>query len=137
MLTGRKKMKNKANKKHKMSMMMAGASMGMTVVGWMVSKMMMGGVMMIAMKALIIAKIALVLAGAMAIKKVVGGGIGGGGGSIQPMWVNGGGGGSEQNGGYRRSYTDTEQNLSKNAGELAYREQLGSYNNAYHSQFSK
>lgn len=135
MLTGRKKMKNKGNKKHKMSMMLAGASMGMTVIGWMVSKMMMGGVSMIAMKALVIAKLALVLAGAMALKKVVGGGVGGGG-SIQPVWM-GGGGSSEQSGGYRRSYVDTEQNLSTNAGELAYREQLGSYDNTYHSQFPK
>lgn len=117
MLAGRKK---KKDKKNKMSMMMAMASMGMTVISGMATKMMMGGVGMIAIKALIIAKLAFLLAAVIALKKLLGGG--GGGGQQAASW-SGGGGGASEHGGYHRSFDPEETKSSA----LAYREQLQSY----------
>lgn len=125
--------KKKKNKKNKMGIMMGAAAMGMTVIGGIAMKMMMGGVTMIALKALIIAKLALLLASVIALKKLIGsGGVSVGGGSSGPVWSSGGGGGGVEPVGYRRSYgvqTDdaaatVEHSLSA-ANALAYRDQIG------------
>ncbi|XP_050533840.1 uncharacterized protein LOC126901445 [Daktulosphaira vitifoliae] len=116
-----RKKKSKGGKKDKMSMMVAMGAMGMSAIGGMFNTAMTGGVSMIAMKALIIAKTALILAIIIAIKKL----LGGGGGTIgipqQPVMWNNGGGGSD--GGYRRSFNPTNnQNLI--ASSLAYNDQI-------------
>lgn len=112
-------------------MMMAATSMGMTIIGGMFTKMMMGGVSMIAVKALIIAKIAFLLAASIALKKLMyGGGSSSGGGGVitQPSWSFSGGGGGNEPAGYRgssdRHLQDDEQNVWAAASELAYRDQL-------------
>ncbi|XP_055383052.1 uncharacterized protein LOC129613127 [Condylostylus longicornis] len=109
--TGRGKMKKM------MGMMMMGMAMkmmGMIPVA-------MAGLYMLAGKALIVSKIALLLAGIMGLKKLMsgrGGGGGGGGGAAWPSggssggWSSGGGGGG--GGGWDRRSID-------NAQELAYR----------------
>ncbi|XP_027842361.2 uncharacterized protein LOC114123545 [Aphis gossypii] len=133
-VTGRKKKRGK-NKKHKMGMMMGFMAIGMTIVGGLFNKMMMGGAISIALKALIIAKIALVLAGTMAIKKLLNSGGGGGQVSIHPSWSGGGGGGGghEQHGGYRRSYADLHPSMTT-ADTLAYGGQIDSYSNSHYSR---
>ncbi|XP_025200710.1 uncharacterized protein LOC112598458 [Melanaphis sacchari] len=131
---GRKK-KGGKNKKHKMGLMMGFTAMGMTIVGGLFNKMMMGGAISIALKALIIAKIALILAGTMAIKKLLsGGGIGSGQVSIHPSWIGGGGsGGNEQHSGYRRSYAALQPSMTA-ADALPYKEQIDSYSNTHYSR---
>lgn len=115
-----------------MGLMMASGAMAMSVIGGMMMKMKMHFVLLIAIKALIIAKLALLLAGAVALKKLMGGSGGGGGGvSVQPVWNSGGGGGSgAEHGGYRRSYGQTDDGvdriMSEAAGAMAYGEQLQS-----------
>ncbi|XP_022178643.1 uncharacterized protein LOC111039432 [Myzus persicae] len=132
-LEGRKKKGGIKYKKHKMGLMMGFTSMGMTIIGGLFNKMMVGGAISIAIKALIIAKIALLLAGTMAIKKLLSGGIGGAGiVSVHPSWNGGGGGGgNEQHNGYRRSYA--LQPSMTTADALAYRDQIDTYSNARYS----
>jgi len=95
---------------------------------------MFGGAISIAVKALIIAKIALLLAGTMAIKKLLSGAGGGGGGvvSVHPSWNGGGGGGNEQHSGYHRSYALQHPSMTT-ADTLAYRDQIDTYSNAQYS----
>jgi len=105
-----------------MGMLMASGAMLMSVVGGLLMKTKMHLALLIAVKALIMAKLALLLAGAVAMRKLLGGGGGGGGGGVQPAWNSGGG--AEQ-GGYRRSHGFGDQSTS-----MAYREQLlDSYDN--------
>lgn len=115
-----------------MGMMMGMMAMGMTVMGGLFNKIMMGGAISIALKALIIAKIALLLAGTMAIKKLLSGG---GSGQVHPSWSGGGGGGGgqEQHGGYRRSYAELQPSMTT-ADALAYRGQIDSYSNYQYSR---
>ncbi|XP_060839942.1 uncharacterized protein LOC132921114 [Rhopalosiphum padi] len=129
---GRKKKIGKY-KKHKMGMMMGFTAMGMSILGGLFNKMMMGGAISIALKALIISKIALVLAGTMAVKKLLsGGGIGQI--SYHPSWTGGGGGGgNEQHSGYRRSYAAQQPKMTT-ADALPYRDQIDSYSNANYSR---
>jgi len=117
-----------------MGLMMGFTAMGMTIIGGLFNKMMMGGAISIALKALIIAKIALLLAGTMAIKKLLSGG-GSGQVSIHPSWTGGGsgGGGHEQHGGYRRSYAELHPSITT-ADALAYRNQIDSNSNSYYSR---
>jgi len=114
-----------------MGLMMGFISMGMTIVGGLFNKIMMGGAISIAVKALIIAKIALLLAGTMAIKKLLSGG--GVGVSVHPSWNGGGGGGGgiDQHNGYRRSYPPPQSMTTADA--MAYRDQIDSYSNARYS----
>ncbi|XP_067619148.1 uncharacterized protein Osi12 [Eurosta solidaginis] len=96
--------------KKMMSMMMMG--MAMKMVGMI--PVAMGMLYMMAGKALIISKIALLLAGMMGLKKLMSGRGGGGGGNSG--WASGGGGGGwSSGGGYDRRSLDEE------AHELAYR----------------
>jgi len=116
-----------------MGMMMGFTAMGMSILGGLFNKMMMGGAISIALKALIISKIALVLAGTMAVKKLLsGGGIGQI--SYHPSWTGGGGGGgNEQHSGYRRSYAAQQPKMTT-ADALPYRDQIDSYSNANYSR---
>jgi len=109
-------------------MMMGFTSIGMTIIGGLFNKLMVGGAISIALKALIIAKIALLLAGTIAIKKLLSGG--GVGVSVHPSW-NGGGGGNEQHHGYRRSYPPPPSMTTADA--MAYRDQIDSYTDAQYS----
>lgn len=118
MLTGRKK---KKNKKHKKGMMMAGAAMLISVVCGIIMKLKMKIILLIALKALFLAKFALVLAGTIAIKKLL---ANNGGTSVQPVFTSGGG----DNSGYRRSYGQTDNGpYMSTASNLAYRDQISSY----------
>lgn len=110
-----------------MGLMMGFTSIGMTIIGGMFNKLMVGGAISIALKALIIAKIALLLAGTMAIKKLLSGG--GVGFSVHPSWN--GGGGNEQHHGYRRSYPPPSSMTTVDA--MAYRDQIDSYTDAQYS----
>ncbi|XP_016659262.1 uncharacterized protein LOC103309212 [Acyrthosiphon pisum] len=128
-VTGRKK-KGYKKKNHKLGMMMGFTSMGMTIIGGLFNKMMMGGAISIAVKALIIAKIALLLAGTMAIKKLLSGS--GVGVSVHPSWNGGGGGGgNEHHSGYRRSYPPPQSMTTADA--MAYKDQIDSYSDAQYS----
>ncbi|XP_050436273.1 uncharacterized protein LOC126843022 [Adelges cooleyi] len=114
-----RKKKDKGGKS-KMGMMMAVGAMCMSAIGGMMNMGMMGGVSMIAMKALIIAKFAFLLAAVIALKKLFGNS--GGGAVQQPVVWSGGGGGSEHSG-YHRSFNPTDtQNIV--ASSLAYRDQI-------------
>lgn len=115
--------------------MMAATSMGMTIIGGMFTKMMMGGVSMIAVKALFIAKVALLLAAILTMKKLMQGfsGNGNGIGTItSPSWSfsgggGGGGGGGNEHVGYRKisgRHLDDEQSVRVVSSELAYKNQL-------------
>ncbi|VVC33491.1 Protein of unknown function DUF1676 [Cinara cedri] len=135
---GRKK-KNKGDKHNKMGMMLGAASMGMTVVSGVMTKMMMGGVMMIATKALLIAKLALALASILVLKKMFGGG--GGAGVVQPSYS---GGGTSEHAGYSRSYDaqlpNHEPGAKEAAAAIAYHGQLkrdsyGDENGGWRSQY--
>lgn len=129
LLTGRGK--KKKYKKHKKGMMMAGAAMLMTLVGGLIMKLKMKIVLLIALKALFIAKFALVLAGTIAIKKLLSGN---GGTSIQPVFTSGGG---DQGAGYRRSYAqnnDDQYAHASTASSLAYKDQISSYSNIQYTK---
>lgn len=135
-VTGRKRkggIGGKYKHKHKIGNILGFTSIGMTIIGGLFSKMMIGGAISIAIKALIIAKIALLLAGTMAIKKLLGGGTGGGGGlvNVHPTWTGGVGVNEHQNG-YRRSYA--KQPSVTAADVLAYRDQIDTYTDARYSQ---
>lgn len=113
-----------------MGLMMGFTSIGMTIIGGLFNKMMMGAAISIAVKALIIAKIALLLAGTMAIRKLLSGG--GVGVSVHPSWNGGGaGGGNEHHSGYRRSYPPPQSMTTADA--MAYRDQIDSYVDARYS----
>lgn len=130
--TGRKK--KKGNKKHKMGMMMGIASLLMSLMSGMFLKMKLIIVKMLALKALIVAKIALALASVVALKK-----LGGGGGTVvQPVWSGSSGGGTDH-GGYSRSYeyANEEQKRMSTANALAYKAQLDSYDMHNNSEAQK
>lgn len=104
-------------------MMMAGAAMLMTIIGGIIMKLKMKIILLIALKALFLAKFALVLAGTIAFKKLLGNS---GGTNAQPMFTSGGG----DNGGYRRSYGPSDSGqFTSTASNLAYRDQISSYEN--------
>jgi len=112
--------------------MLGFTSMGMTIIGGLFNKILIGGAISIAVKALILAKIALLLAGTMAIKKLLnGGGVGAGIVSVHPSWNGGGGGGNEHHSGYRRSYS--QHPTMTTADTLAYMDQINTYSNAQYS----
>lgn len=105
-------------------MMMGIASLLMSLMSGMFLKMKLIIVKMLALKALIVAKIALALASVVALKK-----LGGGGGTVvQPVWSGSSGGGTDH-GGYSRSYeyANEEQKRMSTANALAYKAQLNSY----------
>lgn len=106
-----------------MGMMMAATSLGFTLFNGMTTKLMMGGVSMLAMKALLIAKLALVLVTIMGLKKMLGG-IGGGFGHQSVSW--GGGGGGNEHSGYRRNFESSETEREA-ANALAYGNHQYSY----------
>ena len=98
-----------------MSMMMMGMAMKMAAM----IPMAIAGLYMLAGKALIVSKIALLLAGIMALKKLVAAKQGGGGGGGSSGWSSGGSGGSGwSNGGGSSGGWDKR---SFEAQDMAYR----------------